>query len=190
MANVFIIHGSFGSPFENWFPWLDRTLGEDGIKTYVPHFPTPECQSYSSWAELLGGYERVGLLNEETVVVGHSLGPVFAARYAVERGLHLRGIVSVCGFNNYESGNQAFDAVNRSFFVADECLATARQAFSSRSCFVSGEDPYLPQEILGSFATLLGATLHEVEHGGHFNEAAGYVEFPELAGCVRGQLAL
>lgn len=26
MKNYFIIHGSFGSSGENWFPWLEETL--------------------------------------------------------------------------------------------------------------------------------------------------------------------
>ena len=24
--NIFLVHGSFGKPFENWFPWLEEEL--------------------------------------------------------------------------------------------------------------------------------------------------------------------
>ncbi len=30
MKNYFIIHGSFGSSQENWFPWLEQTLNSRG----------------------------------------------------------------------------------------------------------------------------------------------------------------
>ena len=28
--NYFIIHGSFGSPFGNWFSWLQEVITSDG----------------------------------------------------------------------------------------------------------------------------------------------------------------
>jgi predicted alpha/beta hydrolase family esterase len=45
MANIFIIHGSYGNPDENWFPWLKKELEQEGHKVFVPKFPTPEDQS-------------------------------------------------------------------------------------------------------------------------------------------------
>lgn len=26
--NIFLVHGSFGKPFENWFPWLEEELSK------------------------------------------------------------------------------------------------------------------------------------------------------------------
>ena len=39
MENYFIIHGSFGSPFENWFSWLHDFIENEGKQVYVPQFP-------------------------------------------------------------------------------------------------------------------------------------------------------
>lgn len=39
MENYFIIHGSFGSPFGNWFSWLQDFISTDGKQVYVPQFP-------------------------------------------------------------------------------------------------------------------------------------------------------
>ena len=30
--NVFLVHGTFGKPFENWFPWLEEELSKEKIK--------------------------------------------------------------------------------------------------------------------------------------------------------------
>ena len=35
-GNYFIIHGSFGSPFGNWFSWLYDFISTDGKQVYVP----------------------------------------------------------------------------------------------------------------------------------------------------------
>lgn len=37
--NYFIIHGSFGSPFGNWFSWLHDFISSDEKQVYVPQFP-------------------------------------------------------------------------------------------------------------------------------------------------------
>ena len=33
-----IVHGSYGSPFENWFSWLFQKLEAKGFKVLVPQF--------------------------------------------------------------------------------------------------------------------------------------------------------
>ena len=57
MKNYFIIHGSFGNPFGNWFPWLfeeiERTKPKEQEEPicYVPQFPTGVgFQNYRNWA--------------------------------------------------------------------------------------------------------------------------------------------
>ena len=44
MKNYFIIHGSFGSSQENWFPWLESELEKKcawgGGKVFNLDFPT------------------------------------------------------------------------------------------------------------------------------------------------------
>ncbi len=39
-SNYIIVHGSFGSPFVNWFPWLRNELENRNLEVYTPDFPT------------------------------------------------------------------------------------------------------------------------------------------------------
>ena len=48
MTNIIIIHGSYGNPNENWFPWLKSELKKLKCNVFVPKFPTPENQSLES----------------------------------------------------------------------------------------------------------------------------------------------
>lgn len=75
MTNIFIIHGTGGSPEGNWFPWLSKELNKLGHEAYVPKFPTPEGQSLESWLKVFEDYKKY--INEETILVGHSLGAAF-----------------------------------------------------------------------------------------------------------------
>lgn len=75
MKTVFIFHGSYGSPEENWIPWLKKELERIGVKVYVPKFPTPKNQSFTNWLKVFEKYEKY--LDCNSIVVGHSLGVAF-----------------------------------------------------------------------------------------------------------------
>lgn len=42
MNHYFIIHGSFGNSFVNWFPYLKIEKKE--LEVYTPDFPTGVCK--------------------------------------------------------------------------------------------------------------------------------------------------
>jgi len=72
--NYFIIHGSFGSPFVNWFNWLQDFIKTDknAKEAYVPQFPIGVgYQNYNNWSKLLKYYLDLGLIDETTTIIGH-----------------------------------------------------------------------------------------------------------------------
>ena len=75
MATVFIIHGAYGHPGENWFPWLKERLEELGHEVVVPAFPTPEGQTLEKWLKVFSTYQQQ--VTAESVFIGHSIGPAF-----------------------------------------------------------------------------------------------------------------
>ncbi|MEK7591987.1 MAG: alpha/beta fold hydrolase [Patescibacteria group bacterium] len=82
MATVFIIHGSYGHPGENWFPWLKDELEKIGHRVCVPQFPCPKSNAPSDgthdihkWFEVFLPYMQY--LDRDTIIVAHSRGCVF-----------------------------------------------------------------------------------------------------------------
>ena len=80
MNKVFIIHGTEGYPEENWFPWMKSELEEKGCEVIVPQFPSPPvvAAKISEWFDVFKPYQQT--LDENTILIGHSLGGVFTLR--------------------------------------------------------------------------------------------------------------
>ena len=96
MTTVFIIHGTGGSPQANWFPWLKQELEQLNCTVIVPQFPTPENQSLENWLRVFKNYEH--LFNENSIVVGHSLGPAFLLSILENLQRPIKAAFLVAGF--------------------------------------------------------------------------------------------
>ncbi len=73
MKKVVILHGTDGSPNENWFPWLRKELVARGYDVWVPHLPenhTPNRKLYNDFL-FNSGWDFT-----DNVIVGHSSGAV------------------------------------------------------------------------------------------------------------------
>lgn len=183
--NAFIIHGSFGSPEENWFPWLKAELEKLGFEVFVPRFPTPEGQNLKSWMNAFEQYREK--VNEETVFVAHSLGPAFVLNLLEGLDRPVKACFFVAGFLG-KLGNPEFDEINRSFTEKEFDWEKIRANCGKFFVFYSDNDPYVPEEKSQKLGQALGTAPILVKGAGHFNEKAGYVKFELLLENVKGLL--
>lgn len=177
--NVFIVHGSYGKPFENWFPWMEKELEKKDISCVIPTFPTPAHQNYDAWSELLDYYVEKGFITSETVMVGHSCGAVFISKYLNQNNLSVKALITVAGYNHFYSNNH-MDDLNGSFYFNEGDAASLRANIPVRISYYADNDPFIPQEKLVEFVCLIDAKAVLVKNAGHFNASAGYNEFQLL----------
>ncbi|MDA3836537.1 MAG: alpha/beta hydrolase [Nanoarchaeota archaeon] len=177
MSKVFIIHGAFGNPEENWIPWLKGELENLGHNVYVPEFPTPENQSLDNWNEV---FEKdIGLIDEDTIFVGHSLGPAFILDILERISVKVKGCFFVSGFLGF-IGNEAFDSINKSFVDRNFDWGRIKSNCDKFVMYHSDNDPYLPFSYSEDLAKNLEVDVNIVPGAGHFNEDSGYVKFEKL----------
>ena len=174
--NFFIIHGVYGNPEENWFPWLKKELEGQGYEVIVPKFPTPLDQSLESWLRVFLHYEEK--INEETVLIGHSLGAPFILNYLEKTNKKIKAAILVAAFHK-PLGIQ-YDEINKTFvdkqFNWEKIKANCNKFF----IFNSDNDPWIPLETAQELAKNLNAEMNVVHDGGHLNKKAGYEDFPIL----------
>ena len=180
MNNYLLVHGSFGSPFVNWFPYLRSEIEKKGLVVYTPDFPTGVgYQNYNNWSKLLKSYVEAGIINENTTIYAHSIGPIFVCKFLIEHIIKVKKLVFVQGFNN-GIVNQEYDEVNKTFFI-ENGLEKIKGYCNEIICLYSDNETYVKNtDEIYKFANTIATKKVLLEGGGHLNSESGYTEFKEL----------
>lgn len=179
MENYFLIHGSFSSPYSNWIGWLHDFIEDEGKQVYVPNFPIGVgYQNYENWSKLFNYYLDLGLINENTTIIAHSIAPVFVAKFLTQNKVKIKKLISVCGFNNYLGINEEYDAVNQSMYFNN--LQDVKQYAKEIICFYSDNDPYVKYEAEKEFVDTIATEEVLMLKAGHINSESGYDIFEEI----------
>ncbi len=173
--NFIIIHGVNADPNANWFPWLKNELERAGYEVTLPIFPTPG-QSLESWLGVIEKYETK--INEETVLIGHSLGASFIMDYLEKTNKKIKAVFLVAGF--FKQLGSPFDEINKSFVDKEFNWEKIRNSCGKFFVFGSDNDQFVPLEMTKELAQNLNAELNIISGGGHLNKEAGYDEFHVL----------
>lgn len=175
ISNYIILHGSFGSKDGNWFPWLKEQLEDKNYKVDVPQMPVGVGnQNYENWSKVLDQLN----VNENTIIVAHSIAPVFVCKYLINNQIKVKKLLFVCGFNNYLGIDPDFDAVNKPMFLNN--LKDIKNYCNNIICYYSNNDPYVKYDIEKLFADTISNEQHIIQNGGHINSESGYTEFEEI----------
>ena len=178
-GNYFIIHGSFSSPYSNWFSWLADFITTEGKEVYVPDFSIGVgYQNYDNWNKLLKVYLDLGLINENTTIIGHSIAPIFISKFLVENKVKVKKLIFVCGFNNYLGINEEYDTVNKSMYFDN--IEDVKKCANDIICFYSDNDPYVKYEAEKEFADKVATEQILLNGAGHINAESGYETFEEI----------
>ncbi len=185
MTNVIIIHGTYGNPKENWFPWLKSELEKLNCKVFVPEFPTPKNQSLKNWIDVFENYKEY--LNRDSIVIGHSLGPAFLLNILENMNDSIKCSFFVSGFTGLIN-NSEFDKLNKTFAVRQFDWKKIKNNCKKFIIINSNSDPYVPLEKGKELAENLNTRLTILKNAGHINKESGYTKFNFLLKKIKEQL--
>ena len=173
-----ILHGTGGSPDENWFPWLKKELEASGVEVFVPRLPVGVEQNLENWNKAFT--EQIPFeLDGDTILIGHSNGAAFMLSLLNQhRKEPLLSSVFVSGF--YQNLGGEFEQFVKSFIDIDFDWSLIRKNAGKVLQLHGTDDPYVPMNSAEGLSRLLGSEVVKIDEGGHLNAAAGFLEFPEL----------
>lgn len=184
MTNVFIIHGSRGSNKGHWFPWLKQELENLGCKVFLPQFPI-ENQNLSDWLKEFNKIEAY--LDENSLMVGHSLGNPFIMNVLQRRNSTIKAAFFVAGFTQLLN-NPIYDPINKTFVEKGFDWKKIKQNCKKFYLFQSNNDPYIPLKEAELLAKNLETELIIVQNAGHFVKSNGYEKFELLLEKIKKEL--
>ena len=177
MIKFFLIHGAFGNPEENWFPWLKQKLEYLNYEVIIPKFPTPKNQSLENWNEIFREYENQ--IDENSIFVGHSLAPAFLLSVLERIDISIKSAFFVSGFFKH-LGNETFDSINKTFIDKKFNWQKINQNCNQFFIYHSNNDPYVPIQCANELAEKLNTKPIIIKNAGHFNKKSGYIKFEKL----------
>ncbi|MCA9496537.1 MAG: alpha/beta hydrolase, partial [Nanoarchaeota archaeon] len=172
-----IIHGTGGNPQGNWFPWLKENLKKNGHIVFSPKFPTPENQSLKSWLETFEKYKKE--LDENTILIGHSLGPAFILNLLETISIKIKASILVAGFLG-PLEIEFYDKLNKSFTEKEFNWKKIRNNCEQFYIINSKDDPYVPFQKGIEIANKLKTQVIPLEKAGHINEEFGFNKFEKI----------
>ena len=173
--NYLILHGSFGSNEGNWFTWLKKQLEKNNKKVLIPQMPVGVGnQNFENWSNVLTKLD----INENTVIIAHSIAPIFVCKYLITNQIKVKKLIFVCGFNNYLGIDSDFDAVNEPMFIDN--FDDVKKYCKDIVCYYSDNDPYVKYDVEKAFADKLTDKQYIIKNGGHINAETGYTKFEEI----------
>jgi predicted alpha/beta hydrolase family esterase len=169
IKRVFVVHGWDGSPEEGWFPWLKRELEAKGFEVHVPQLPDAANPRIYNWVPALA--HAVGMPDEQTYFVGHSMGCQTIARYleTLPNGVQVGGAVFVGGyFKSLVLAEDEEEEVWNSWKSVPVDLSKVGSHLPKSVAIFSDDDPYVPLDNQDDFRDKLGSEI-VVEHAkGHY----------------------
>lgn len=176
MKNMFIIHGYQATIKSHWFEWLASEMKSYDYYTEIVYLPDSKHPKADKWFSAIQA-RLDNNINEETIIVAHSLGVVSVLNYLSKLDAYpkIKGLFLISGFseplNNIPELNQYLAQTEIDY----------NKIFAQNIISIGGDqDPIVNIEATKRLSQALGIETKEIEHNGHFLDRDGYTKFKFL----------
>lgn len=180
MKNIFLIHSVNGNTIDSFAYSVENFCKQNNLDYYYPIFPIRAEASPKSWEEVFNYYRTKGILNQESMVITHSIGTKFIPKYLAKYNIKIDTFVSVAGFVDYKGRTDYLKDVNEIFKITDDEFLKCQKLIKNRVAIYSDNDSNSPIEKCEKYADKLNATKILIKGAGHFTIKDGITEISEL----------
>lgn len=168
MKQAYLVHGWDGSPTNCWFPWISKELEKLGYKVKALKMPHPITPTIKDWVSTL---EKEIKPNEETILIGHSIGCQTIMRYLQTPKRKIKAVFFVAGWFtlDIEIEGEESKTIARPWLKKDINFKTIKENCSFFTALFSDDDPVVPIENVKLFEKNLGAKTIIEKNKSHYD---------------------
>lgn len=177
---VYIIHGWGGNTESGFKPWLKKELEARGYLVNVPFLPDTDYPVIKKWVPFLTNYIKD--LDDDTILVGHSLGCQAIFRFLSEQdGVSVGKIVIVAGvFDRITNMSEEESSVARPWLETPIDQEKVKSSAKKIVAFFSDNDKWIPLDSEKIARERYGAKTI-IEHGmGHYSDDDKIFKVPSV----------
>ena len=165
-----------GTYDKHWIPWTKKQLLANGIETETPLMPSPWQPDYDKFKSEFEKYP----VDENTILVGHSCGCAFLARWLGETKRNISKLILVAPWKIPDKD----DKLQKAFYTypVDENI---KSRVNEIVMFTADDEEDDGKESLKIFHQALGGEVIELKGHGHYTmDDMKTIEFPELLDVI------
>lgn len=169
---ILILHAWYSKPEDHWYLWLKKELERTDCQVSVPELPTMKTDLPDMELQLKT-IQKVVPIDENTIIIGHSLSCLLAMRLAEKRKYKKMILVAGWDFNDLTVEHKLFwpNQINH---------ASIKQHIEEIYCLSSDNDPYMTAFTVEEMSKRLGGKFILVKGAGHFTKKDGITEIPQI----------
>lgn len=172
MKKVLFLQSWYSNISDNWYPWLKTELEKKGYTTYFPDMPEMR-KDMPNMNTILKHIESLHIIDDDTIVIGHSLGCLLAMRLAEQHTLKQMILVSGWDFDDLTEGHTLF-------WKTKIDHVRIKRNVNNIVVIHSDNDPYYTAIAAEDMSKRLGAKFVLIRNGSHFTAKSGCFKIPKL----------
>lgn len=181
-SNIFVLHSLNGDTLRMWGIDVKEVFGQKEIDVIMPEFPIRAESKYEKFREILDFYYDNGTLNNNSIVIAHSIGNAYFVRYCEEKKFEPKGYIAVAPGAVYEYPSNRTDyivEVKKQAYVKKEALDFMKNMECDKYCLYSDEDDN-NKEKFTRFIEDTNSTAMYLKYYNHFDGYHNIYKIPEL----------
>lgn len=176
---IVLIHGFKASSKTNFFPWLMDELKKQGHEVICPDLPNPEAPDSEEWVKAL--LDEVGPIDDETIVLGHSLGGATALRFLEASEMYSTPRACILVSAPWMIKSEQL----RGFFLSELDFDVLMWKAFKFVIIHSKDDPTIPFDHAQKYAEVLHGELIETQDNGHFLGEQYLIILEVIQACIK-----
>lgn len=190
VSNIFVLHSLNGDTLKMWGSDIKSVFGEKEIDVYMPEFPIRADSRYEKFKEILEFYISNGQLNNNSIIVAHSIGNAYFVRFCKELNFVPKAYVAVAPGAIYEYPSRRNDytvEVKKQAYLNQDSFYFVKNNLTNKYCLYSDEDDNNIEKFT-RFINDIDATGIYLKYYNHFDGYHRIYKIPELIKLINDLL--